>query len=376
MPRIPTIASLKKIAGKRVIVRLDLNVPLKNGKVTDPFRIKRSIKTINYLKANNARVVIVGHIGKDGTLSLKPVARCFNRYTKIGFIPKLFGSQVEDAIAGMKDGTAIMLENLRSDAGEQKNTALFGKKIAGLGDIYVNEAFSVSHRSHASIVGIPKYIPAYAGFLFQEEYKVLRMALKPKHPFLLVLGGAKFSTKIPLLKKYVSSADYIFIGGALANNFLKESGHSVGASLVEPVDFSLRNFALKHQNILFPSDGIVTGRDGARVTDFTDVHIAEKIVDVGPRSVDLLKKIIMKSKFIVFNGPLGLYEEGFDKGTVETLRAIAKSPAESLIGGGDTGALITKLTLENKFSFISTAGGAMLVFLSTGTLPGIEALEK
>lgn len=346
-----------KLAGKRVILRVDFNVPIKNGKVADDFRIKKTLPTINFLKKKGAKVIIISHLTDGKNKSLAPVARYLGAplLTRRG----VWG-EVEKKIAGMRKGDILLLENLRKEKGEEKNDKNFAKKLAKLGDIYVNDAFSASHRSHASIVGIPKYLPSYAGLLFEEEFKNLSHAFKPTHPFLLILGGVKFGSKLGVLEKFVKIADKIFVGGALANNFFWADKIDIGKSVLDK-SVDIKKF-LKNPKIIVPID--VKRKNST-------------ILDIGPLSIKELGILIKEAKFILWNGPMGNFEiKGFGKGTIATAKAIVKSRAKSIIGGGDTIAAIDKAKIPlNKFSFVSTAGGAMLEFLAKGTLPGIKALS-
>jgi phosphoglycerate kinase len=277
----------------------------------------------------------------------------------------------EDSIKRMADGSIIVLENLRRDRGEEKNDQKFAKKMASFGDIYINEAFSVSHRKHSSVISIPKFLPSYAGFLFAEEVGGLLKAIKPKQPLLMIMGGAKSEIKLPLIKKYLTKAANIFVGGALANSFFKEEGYEIGKSLADKNTKSLKPL-LKNKKIFLPVDVVVKG---GKVRWADEVLKSECIVDDGPESILLLEKMILKSKTIVMNGPLGVYQDGFGEGTESLLKILAKAKGAVIIGGGDTVALVTKLKIEKKFSFVSTGGGAMLDFLINETLPGIEALS-
>ena len=321
------------LKGKKVLVRVDWNVLIEDGKVVDDFRIKKSLSTLEYLKGAGAKVVIATHLEPEDT------------DTKLlqTYVPK-----------GMK-----LLENLRTNPGEESNSKEFAEKLASKINIYVNEAFSVSHRRHASIVGVPLYLPSCIGLQFALEIKELSKAFYPKKPFLLILGGAKFDTKLPLLKKFIHIADCIFVGGALANNFFKEQGVDIGRSLASEGDFGLKAL-LNTGKIILPEDTII--KDG-------------KILDAGPRTMENLKSIISASKLVLWNGPLGGYENGYKVATLALAKIISESSCESIIGGGDTIASIKELDLFDKFSFVSTGGGAMLDFLATGTLPGIEALK-
>lgn len=332
---------IKNLKDKTVLLRVDFNVPIKDGKVEDDFRITKALPTINFLIKKGARIILITHLGKDGTASLKPVKKRFFAISKIS----------EDRVT--------FFENIRKFPGEIKNDQIFAKKLSTMGDIYVNDAFSVSHRKHASVVGLPKYLPSFAGLQLQEEVENLSHAFKKtKHPFLFILGGAKFSTKMPLIKKYLKLADQVFVGGALANDFLKAKGYEVGQSLTSDTNFGIKEL-LKNKKLILPTDFIK--RDGV-------------ILDIGKESVESLASLIKKSKLILWNGPLGKYEDGGAGATKKILKLVADSKAETIIGGGDTVALISKMKMEKNFSFVSTGGGATLDFLASGTLPGIKVL--
>ena len=356
------IKSIKsaKVKGKRVLLRVDFNVPMKKGKVADDFRIKKTMPTVKLLKEKGAKIIMISHLSGDGKKSLRPVADFLSARQKIDFSPKLFGDKTDKKISEMNDGDILLLENLRSEKGEEKNSRSFAKRLAALGDVYVNEAFSASHRKHASIVGLPLMMPSFAGPLFGEEIKNLKTAFNPEHPFLLILGGIKFGTKLGVLKRFIKTADSIFIGGALANNFFKEGGLEIGKSAYDK-ETDIKKY-LNSKKIFLPVD--VRTKRGA-------------ILDCGPNTIAMLKMMVSQSKFILWNGPLGDFEmKGFEKGTEALAKIIASSRARSVVGGGDTVAAIRKLGIMNKFSFVSTGGGAMLEFLSQGSLPGIRALEK
>jgi len=313
--------------GMRVLVRVDWNVPLtESGEVADTSRIEAALQTIEYIKNKGGTPVVISHFGRSGD-SLDPV---------INFACKRYLILV--------DGVEF-LENLRKNPGEEGNSEEFAKELASKADIYVNEAFSVSHRTHASIVGVPKFIPAYAGFSFLKEFKNLSGVFNPGHPFLFILGGAKFETKLPLVEKFLQIADDVFIGGALAVK-ASEMSDSRGTPIAD------------NPKIIFPIGDIAA-------------------MDANSETLDLLSEKIKQAKFILWNGPLGNYEKGFVAGTVALSRMLAESGAEVIVGGGDTLATV-KTEIKDKISshgFISTAGGAMLDFLAKGTLPGIEALN-
>lgn len=357
---LPSVKSIN-VKGKRVLLRVDFNVLFSDGKVEDLYRINRTLPTIEYLSRNGAKVIIISHlsVGKNG--SLASVAEYLNSMEKsfpLGFIKATDLNLIAENLKSMKDGDVAMLEDIRLHKEEENNDDNFAKKLSELGDIYINDAFSVSHRRHASIVGIPKYIPSYAGFLFEEEVNGLQSAFSPEHPFFLLLGGVKAETKLGVIDKFLNIADKIFIGGALANNFLKAQGMNIGNSVLSeniPVEKYLNN-----EKIYFPSD--VRKKD-------------ERIYDIGEKTIENLLGFIAEAKFILWSGPMGNIEEGdFDKGTKIVAQAIANSKAKTIIGGGDTVAVINEMGILDKFTFVSTAGGAMLEFLATGALPGIEAL--
>lgn len=352
-----SIKKLKNLKNKKVIVRADFNVPIENGKVVDNFRIKKGISTIKYLVDKGAKVLILMHLGKDGNSDINPVIKEFFKLSKI------------------KKESVVFAPNIRAFLGEEKNETDLAKDLASLGDYYVNDAFSVSHRAHASVVGIPKYLPSYAGFQLEEEIKNLSLVLKnKKHPFLFILGGAKFSTKMPLIKKYLKEADNVVISGALLNNFLKAKGYEVGKSLVDNEDYGVAKL-LKNKKIILATDVVVLrGKDLVNVK-VKEIKKEDMIIDIGKESIKTLESYINKSKIILWNGPLGLYERGGDKASKSILKSIAKSKALSIIGGGDTVALVNSLKLEDKLTFVSTGGGATLDFLAKGTLPGIKALK-
>jgi phosphoglycerate kinase len=374
-----SVKDIEDLSGKKVLMRVDLNVPMSEGKVLDDFRIKKAVPTVLYLQKKGATVVLISHLGSDGTASLAPVAAKMKKYIKeLEFIKTpLLSDKTEDLIKDLKQGSVVLLENLRSEPGEVKNSPSFARALSRYGEIFVNDAFSVSHRAHASVVGITKYLPGYAGLQMLEEIENLSQAFVPTHPFLFILGGAKFETKIPLIKRFLRTADTLFISGALANDFFRAKGYEVGTSLVEDGSFHISTL-MKHKNLILPTDVEVlkAGKNAKpRFVSPRDVAHDESMVDVGPESVETLKALIAKAKFILWNGPLGKYEQGFGGATEQLLKIISKSGAHSVIGGGDTVELISKLKLEDKLGFVSTGGGATLEFLAKGTLPGIKVLK-
>jgi len=371
-----SIKDLKNLSGKKVILRADFNVPVKDGVVVDDFRIKKVIPTILFLQKKGAKVIIISHIGDDVKDSLSPVANKIKKYIKeVDFIQTpIFSDETEKRINSLKNGEIVLLENLRRETGEKKNSPSFARALSRYGEIFVNDAFSVSHREHASVVGITKYLPGYAGLQFLAEVENLSKVFNPSHPFLFILGGSKFETKIPLIKRFLRSADSIFIAGAIANDFFKAKGYEVGTSLVGPNNFQIP-LLLKAKNLVLPIDVEVNKNSKNRFVKPNEVNSDESIVDVGPQTILALKDLINKAEFVLWNGPLGKYEDGFGQGTEEVLKIISKSKSKSVIGGGDTTVLISKLKIEDKLGFVSTGGGATLDFLSKGTLPGIRVLK-
>ncbi|HLP43894.1 MAG TPA: phosphoglycerate kinase [Candidatus Nanoarchaeia archaeon] len=374
--KLKSIEDVKNLKGKRVILRADFNVPIAKGKVVDDFRIQAVLPTIQMLKDAGAKVIILSHVEGKGGASLKPVANYFvNKKFPVTFIPKYFTASATKTLDKMNNGDVVLFENVRTNKGEKDNDDKFSKKLAEMGDLYVNDAFPVSHRAHASIVGIPKFLPSYMGPVFKREVKHLSTAFKPDRPFLFILGGAKFDTKMALLKKFMNLADFIFVGGALANNFFKELNMEIGDSVVSDGNYDLPQL-LQTKKVFIPIDGSI--QNGKKVTtkQVQDMVPKDKIWDAGPETLVQLKDLIDRSKFVLWNGPLGNYEEGFSEGTKNLAEIISKSNAKSVVGGGDTVAAIQELGLMDKFTFVSTGGGAMLDFLANETLPGIEAIEK
>ena len=357
--KLRTLKNLRNFQGKKVLLRVDFNVPMERGRILDDFRLRRTMPTIKFLKKGGAKIILLSHLTKGRARSLRPVAESL----KIPFGGEILSSAGLEKISQMKNGSAVLFENIRRYPEEEKNSLKFAKKLASLGDIFVNDAFSAAHRRHSTIVGIPKYLPSFAGLLMEEEFENLSTAFKPSHPFLLVLGGIKFKTKLGVLARFIRIADKIFIGGALANNFFLARGEKVGSSIIDK-NVDIRRY-VNNPKIILPVDVRKSGG---------------MILDCGPQTIKMLSEVIDGSKFILWNGPVGDFERrGFEKGTEELARLIAASSARTIIGGGDTIAAVRQAggdRLLKKFSFVSTGGGAMLEFLAKGTLPGIKALSK
>ncbi len=375
-----TILEIKNIHDVAVMVRAALNVEVEDGKVINSFRLRRALPTIKYLQERNARVVLIGHISDTGTETLFPVFEELQKYLRgVVWCPVHKGAEAKKMIDELLPGQVIVLDNLRRDKREQENDSEFAQELASLADIFVQDSFDVCHRKHASVVGVPKILPSYAGLLVVEELKELTKALKPKRPSLAIIGGAKFSTKEPVLKKLLKVYDRVFVGGALANDFIKAMGYPVGVSLTSNADMGSVKKLLSDKKLALPLDAIVAGtgqnRTLGRVTDLRGVQENESILDSGPETSKYLEQLITKSKTVLWNGPLGNYEDGFVDGSEALAQTIAQSKTVSVLGGGDTVALVEKANLGNSFTFVSTGGGAMLDFIANGTLPGIEALN-
>ncbi|HEY6980389.1 phosphoglycerate kinase [Reyranella sp.] len=388
----------EKVKDKRVLVRVDLNVPMKNGKVTDATRIERAAPTLSELSSKGARVIVLSHFGRpDGKrvpeMSLKPLVEPLSKALgkPVAFADDCVGPAAEAAVSALKPGEVLLLENLRFHKEEEKNDPGFVGKLAALGDLYVDDAFSAAHRAHASTEGIAHQLPAMAGRLMQAELEALHRALgNPRRPVCAVVGGAKVSTKLELLGNLVGKVDKLIIGGGMANTFLQAQGIPVGKSLSEK---NLGGTALDILDkaktakcaVLLPVDVVVAGefKAGApnRVVDAKACPDDQMILDVGPKSIALYQKEVSECATLVWNGPLGAFEiKPFDRGTVALARTVADRTAEkkllSVAGGGDTVAALAAAGVEDKFSYVSSAGGAFLEWMEGKTLPGVAALIR
>ena len=389
-----TLTDIPHLSGVKVLVRVDFNVPIKNAVIADDFRIRTALPTIEFLRSKGARLILMSHIEvADGLVDTinnnqKPTLAPVADYLKKRGLPITFMKNIAGAYEAseqLKDGEIILLENIRENAGEKENDKKFTKQLASLADIYVNDAFSVSHREHASICAITEFLPSYAGMQLQKEVENLSVAFSPAHPFLFILGGAKFDTKLPLITKFLKTADTIFIGGALANDALKANGCEIGQSKTSNGTTDISS-VIHQPQIMLPADVIVQDHSVREVALDGCVGSIEKndsIFDAGPATLTALEVEINKAKFILWNGPLGLFEKGFTQGTEKLAQLIATRTEEgkaggvrSIIGGGDTLSAISKLGIEDEFTFVSGGGGAMLDFLAQGTLVGIQALEN
>ena len=397
MSEFKTIDS-ERVSGKRVLVRVDLNVPMKNGKVTDATRIERAAPTLRELADKGAKVIVLSHFGRpDGKrvpeMSLAPLVEPLSKALgkPVAFAEDCIGPQAEAAVAALKPGDVLLLENLRFHKEEETNDKGFVEKLAALGDVYVNDAFSAAHRAHASTEGVAHRLPALAGRLMQAELEALHKALgHPKRPVCAVVGGAKVSTKLDLLGNLVGKVDRLIIGGGMANTFLQAQGIKVGKSLSEKdlgktaLEILDKAKAAKCE-VLLPVDLVIAGKFEAnaphRVVEATGCPDDQMILDVGPKSVALYEEHVRACATLVWNGPLGAFEiKPFDAGTVALARAVADLTAAgkllSVAGGGDTVAALAAAGVEEKFSYVSAAGGAFLEWMEGKTLPGVAALVR
>jgi len=374
-----SVRDIRLLENIPVLLRTSLNVPIEHGKVQNTFRLQSALPTIEYLRSRHAKVILISHISGTGTETLEPVAQAMKQWIPgLIFCGVATGPVARAAVRALSPGQVLMLENLRRNNGEEKNDPAFAKELASLADIFVQDSFDVCHREHASVVGIPTLLPSYAGLTLETEVLELTKALKPKRPSLAIIGGAKFSTKEPVLKRLLKVYDHVAVAGALANDFIQAKGARVGASLVSGEDKIAIQKLLQNKKLIVPCDAVVAvkgaPRTQARATEFKDITDDEMILDVGPKSTAILATYAEKAKSVLWNGPLGMYEHGFTDGTYALARAVVNGKACSVLGGGDTIAAIDAFGLTNRFSFVSTGGGAMLDFLADGTLPGLQAL--
>jgi phosphoglycerate kinase len=385
------------VKGKRVLLRVDLNVPMENGKVTDVTRIERAAETITELADKGAKVILLAHFGRpkkgpDPKYTLKPVADAVAGVLKrpVAFASDCIGPEAEKAIAAMKPGDILCLENTRFHPEEEKNVPAFVDALAKLGDMWVNDAFSAAHRAHATTEGLGHKLPAYAGRTMQAELDALGRALEaPQRPVAAVVGGAKVSGKLDLLGNLLDKVDVLIIGGGMANTFLAAQGYSVGKSLCEnDLIPTARDIMAKAKatgrEIVLPVDVVIAQKFEAnapsRVVDLDKVGPEDMILDIGPRSIEYVVSLLARMKTVVWNGPFGAFEmEPFDKGTMQVAEAAAERSATgrlvTVAGGGDTVAALNQAGAADRFSYISTAGGAFLEWLEGKALPGVEILR-
>jgi len=392
--KLNSILKLKSLAGKVVLLRVDFNVAMSGKKILETERITRAYQTIDYLLKKKARVVLISHLGRpDGTpdkqFTLEPVAKFLKKkYKSLKFVPDCIGEIVKKEIKSLKSGNLILLENVRFYPGEEANSIAFASLIAAHANYYVNDAFAVCHRAHASVQAITRLLPSYAGLnLISEVENIDRVIGKFVHPGVAIIGGAKITGKINVIKKFLKTFEHVLIGGALANNFLAALNYDIGSSMVEQKGVMLARQLLKqfYGRIVIPVDVIVLNKSTnasrlVSIRELKSLSSQDQIVDIGPVTISLFKSYILLAQTLVWNGPLGKFEtKPFDHGTNEVAKYFAERSAKEpfgIIGGGETIAAVNKTHLAKKVDFVSTGGGAMLEYIEKGTLPGLKVLIK
>ncbi|ODG90513.1 MULTISPECIES: phosphoglycerate kinase [Bacillaceae] len=381
------------VKGKRVFCRVDFNVPMANGEVTDDTRIRAALPTIQYLIENGAKVILASHLGRpkgqvNEDMRLNAVATRLSEKLGKNVIKtdEAYGPKVQEEISKMSEGDVLLLENVRFYPGEEKNDEALAKEFASLADVYVNDAFGAAHRAHATTAGIAKFIPAVAGFLMEKEISVLGKALSnPERPFTAIIGGAKVRDKISVIENLLDKVDNLIIGGGLAYTFLKAKGYEIGQSLLEEDKIDLANEFMqkaeaKGVKFYMPIDAIIADKFGedanTQQVDIDSIPADWQALDIGPKTTALYADVINSSKLVIWNGPMGVFEiDKFAQGTKGVAQALADSDAYSIIGGGDSAAAAEKFGLADKMSHISTGGGASLEFMEGKELPGVALLN-
>ncbi len=388
------IKEIKNLKNKKVLIRVDFNVPVGSDGIVDDkedWRIKASLPTIKYLIEKEARIILIAHLGrpkgnqesrtKNQEYSLKPVANRLEELLgcRIGFINDCLGVKVKDAVEKIQAGKIILLENLRFYKEEKENDKEFAKELAGYGDLYINDAFSNSHRDHASVSAITKFLPSYAGFLLEKETRILSGVIKnPSQPATVIIGGAKTKTKLPVIKNLIDKFNHILVGGIVANVILKAKGIDTGKSFFDDVSIEdINKINLTDRRLHIPIDAVIYNPQRKEVSLSAIGNIKNsEIMDIGPDTRELYSKIIYSSGTVIWNGPIGMFEKKeFSFGTKAIVEAIVKSKGYTIIGGGETIAAVDKFGDLEKIDYVCTGGGAMLEFLSGNQLPGLKALE-
>ena len=377
------------IKGKRVLMRVDFNVPMADGKVTDDKRIKASLPTINYVLEQGASVILMSHLGRpkngpDPEFSLKPVAEVLAGLLgkPVKMAPDCVGPQVEAMAKALKPGDVLLLENTRFHPTEEKNDLELAKQMAALGDVFVNDAFGSAHRAHSSTEGVARFLPAVSGFLMEQELEYLDKATaNPEHPYVAILGGAKISDKIGVVENLLKKCDKLIIGGGMANTFLAAKGFNMQDSLVEPASIETAKtiLAKSGDKVILPVDAVIADKFEAeansKIVDADKIPAGWRMMDVGPKTLEAYKRALSGAKLIVWNGPVGVFEmPKFAEGTFALAHMLAESGATTIIGGGDSASAVKKAGVAKKMTHVSTGGGASLEFLEGKVLPGVAAL--
>ncbi len=379
---------------KRVLVRVDFNVPMENGVIADDTRIKAALPTIQYLQRQKARIILISHLGRpkgkiDPAFSLVPVARELGKLLKeeIAFSQAIIGREAKNAAEALKPGQILLLENVRFLPGEEKNDTETAAALADLGEIFVNDAFGTAHRAHASTVGVASYLPAVAGLLLEKEIRIMGKALKaPESPFVAILGGAKVSDKIGVIENLLNKVNHLIIGGGMANTFLKAMGYSVGKSLLETDKIDLAKQLLekadqKQVKIHLPVDVVIApalnASEAGKEVSLKAIPEDQMILDIGSKTAEKFAEIIRNAKTVIWNGPMGVFEiAAFAEGTEKVAQAMAEVEGVTIVGGGDSVAAVEKMGIGAKMTHISTGGGASLEFLEGKLLPGVQVLTN